>query len=372
MHQPSIAACVYVIILPRVWRVSLTHPGWVAVRIITAMQGPQSVRFLVTVVSLVLAATVVACGEFRPAEPETAARAAEIPGVFPAVSAESAAEPHREAAGSLGLETDERLMLNAAALQAQEPESFSWDAVQGFPSYPLPDGEQPVLGTDASRASFGTPLPRSPVWNPPGPKRVGIQAGHWLTNEVPYELRRLSPGASAGGWNEFEVNLLIARRVATMLEEAGVQVDLLPTTIPQRYRAHAFISIHADGDTSGTMNGYKLTRPGFSSIPEADDEFVRTMYREYGAATGMVRDSDAHVSRRMTFYYAFNTRRYAHAIDLGTPAIILETGFLTNASDRNFLTTRPDLPARGIANSVLRFLELELGSDARQQYWPNG
>jgi N-acetylmuramoyl-L-alanine amidase len=146
------------------------------------------------------------------------------------------------------------------------------------------------------------------------------------------------------------------------LEAAGVQVDLLPTTIPPRYRAHAFVSIHADGDTSGRLNGYKIARPGFSSIPDADDELVRSLYREYGAATGMVRDDDSHISRRMTFYYAFNTRRYAHAIDVGTPAAIIESGFLTNASDRAFLTGQPDIAARGIANGILRFLELERGA----------
>jgi hypothetical protein len=179
---------------------------------------------------------------------------------------------------------------------------------------------------------------------------------------VPDELRRLSPGSSAGGWNEWEVNLLIARSVKSILEDAGVQVDLLPSMIPTRYRAHAFVSVHADGDTSGTMHGYKLARPGFSSIPDTDDKLIESMYREYRAATGLPRDSDAHISRRMTYYYAFNTRRYEHAIDLGTPAAIIETGFLTNAGDRAFLTGRPDLVGQGIANGILRFLELEIGT----------
>jgi N-acetylmuramoyl-L-alanine amidase len=155
--------------------------------------------------------------------------------------------------------------------------------------------------------------------------------------------------------------MLIATQAKAFLEEAGVEVDLLPTAIPVRYRAHAFVSIHLDGDTSGRLNGYKMARPGFSSIPEADDEFVRVMYREYGEATGLARDADEHISRRMTYYYAFNTRRYEHAIDLGTPAMIIETGFLTNANDRGFLTGRPDLAGRGIANGILRFLGLELG-----------
>ena len=349
------------------------HPESGGARIISAMYTSLLARLTIILGTIVLAVTAIACGVTPPGAPEFAVRAVRAPAQEPRPSSESSAPAvHLESAGSLGLDAEEPLLVNDSLATMQEAEAFLWDVTQGFPSYPLPEGEQPALGTPASRGAFSTPLPRSPVWNPPGQKRVGLQAGHWLTNEAPYELRRLSPGTSAGGWAEFEVNLLIARRVAAMLEAAGVQVDILPTTIPPRYRAHAFVSIHADGDTSGVLNGHKHARPGFSSIPEADDEFLRIMYQEYGAATGMARDSDAHVSRRMTYYYAFNTRRYAHAIDLGTPALIAETGFLTNASDRILLTNRPDLPARGIANSVLRFLELELGSEMRGQFWPNG
>jgi N-acetylmuramoyl-L-alanine amidase len=246
-------------------------------------------------------------------------------------------------------------------MAAPEPETVILDPVTGFPSFPLPDGNPEPLGPAVFNSGFRDPLPRSPVWNPAGTKRVGLQVGHWNTNDLPYELRRLSPGSTAGGWTEAELNLLLARTAARYLEEAGIEVDILPTTIPVRYRAHAFVSIHADGDTSGRLNGYKIARPSISSIPDADDEFVRIMYDEYGAATGMARDSDAHISRRMTYYYAFNTRRYQHAIDLGTPSQIIETGFLTNAGDRSFLTGRSDLAGRGIANGILRFLALEMG-----------
>jgi hypothetical protein len=268
---------------------------------------------------------------------------------------------HQETAGDLDWPSDQPppVLINSA----NEQQSPVFDGSGQFPSYPLPEGPQPALGPELFRAGgFSEPLPASPVWNPPGQKRVGIQVGHWQTFDVPDELKRLSPGTSAGGWNEWEINLLIAQNVKSILEDAGVQVDLLPATVPSRYRAHAFVSVHADGDTSGSMNGYKIARPGFSSIPGTDDRLVETMYREYGAATGMIKDSDAHISRRMVYYYAFNTRRYEHAIDLGTPAAIIETGFLTNGGDRSFLTGRPDLAGQGIANGILRFLELEIGA----------
>jgi N-acetylmuramoyl-L-alanine amidase len=283
-----------------------------------------------------------------------------------APSAESghidAASAHLETAGDLNwfdqvdelVGRDEQPPVDAAQVVTDS---------DGFPSYPLPSGNPEPLGPAVFQSGgFAAPLPRSPVWNPTGTKRVGIQVGHWFVGQLPPELQRLSAGTSAGGWSEWEANLLIGQRVVEMLRDSGVEADLLPATIPIRYRAHAFVAIHADGDTSGALHGYKLARPGFSSIPDADDELVRTMYQEYGAATGMVRDADIHISRRMTYYYAFNTRRYQHAIDLGTPAAIIETGFLTNGSDRAFLTGRPELAARGITNGILRFLDLELGA----------
>jgi N-acetylmuramoyl-L-alanine amidase len=299
--------------------------------------------------AVLLATNVVACS--APAPAPTAPRVAvQDQPVLPA--------PHRETAGDLDWNAEEAPLL----VRSQSQHATVFDGLGEFPSFPLPQAPAPALGTEASRATFAQPLPASPVWNPPGQKRVGIQAGHWLTYDVPSELSRLSAGASAGGWDEWEVNLRIGQHVKRILEEAGVQVDLLPAAIPSRYRAHAFVSIHADGDTSGTMHGYKLARPGFSSIPDTDDKLVEIMYREYGAATGLARDSDAHISRRMTYYYAFNARRYEHAIDLGTPAVIVETGFLTHAGDRAFLTGRPEVAAQGIANGILRFLDLEIGA----------
>src|SRR5262245_41056855 len=97
-------------------------------------------------------------------------------------------------------------------------------------------------------ARYRIPLPAAEVYNPPGPKRVGLQAGHWRTEEIPSELRGLGPGASAGGKAEWEVNLDIAERTAAILRAYGVEVDIIPTTLPIEYKAHAFLSIHADGD----------------------------------------------------------------------------------------------------------------------------
>ena len=232
---------------------------------------------------------------------------------------------------------------------------------------PVPNGPQLPLSSFRARGpsgwnSFRAPFPEVPVWNPPGPKRVGLQAGHWRYDEAPDELAdlRSNPGTSGGGEVEWQVTLDIAHRTAAILEAAGVVVDVLPTTIPVRYRANAFVAIHADGDGSGVLRGFKATRPGFSAIPDVDDSFVETLSEEYGAATGLPRE-DTQVSLRMRWYYAFNARRYQHAVAPGVPQTIIETGFLTNGYDRRLLLGDPGTVARGIANGILKFLQTDAG-----------
>jgi hypothetical protein len=227
---------------------------------------------------------------------------------------------------------------------------------------PIPDGHPgPLRMPLGGWASFGRPQPPTPVWNPPGPKRVGLQAGHWQSYDAPDELAglRTNPGASGGGRIEWEVALDLAQRTADILRTYGVEVDILPTTIPVRYRAHAFLAIHVDGDETGRLRGYKTARPNFSSIPDVDDKYDAILFEEYGKATGLP-DNSQYVSGRMRNYYAFNARRYQHAVAPGVPQAIIETGFMSNAADRDFLFNHPDVAAQGLASGLLRFLNADL------------
>jgi hypothetical protein len=237
------------------------------------------------------------------------------------------------------------------------PSSVALDSEPAI-NIPDPDTTCDVQPGPFDRSQFREPLPLTLRWNPPGQKRVGLQAGHWLTEQTPQELRVLGPGATGGGKAEWEVNLEIARRAGRLLEAEGIQVDILPTTVPVRYHAHAFVSIHADGDPAGRYSGFKIAPPGFSSVPDVDDRLVRAIYAAYEPATGLARD-DEHISLRMRYYYAFNSRRYCHAVARGVPQAIVETGFLTHAGDRDILIYNPEAPARGIANGILTFLREE-------------
>jgi len=191
-------------------------------------------------------------------------------------------------------------------------------------------------------------------WAPPeGPVRIALQAGHWRAHEAPAELSGLRDnGTRANGKAEWEVNLEIARRAAAMLEEMGYAVDVLPAVVPPGYRAHLFISIHADGSADPRASGYRVASPRRDVTGRADLA-AELLEQSYGEATGLSRLPT--VTRRMSNYYAFNYRRYQHALHPLTIGVILETGFLTSASDRRVIVDDPVRAARGIVAAVTAF-----------------
>lgn len=193
---------------------------------------------------------------------------------------------------------------------------------------------------------------------PAGPARVGVQVGHWLNSQVPEELENLrgNTGASGDGKSEWEVNMAIAELIQDKLEASGVEVDLLPATVPPRYWADVFISIHADGSLDTQVSGYKFAAP-WRDLTGRAGELVEILNSNYGQATGLVYDPN--ITRNMRGYYAFAWWRYEHAIHPMTTAVIAETGFLTNANDRRLIVDQPEISADAIADSLIEFLESE-------------
>ena len=198
------------------------------------------------------------------------------------------------------------------------------------------------------------PIPTPEEWRAPdGPARIALQVGHWRTEEAPRELSGLRRnGANWNGLAEWEVNLEIARHAGAMLEELGYLVDILPAVVPPDYRAHLFIAIHADASNDPGAAGYRVAAPSRDATGRASD-FVALLNRTYGEVTGMRRLPT--VTRRMRNYYAFNFRRYEHALHPMTIAVIIETGFLTNAGDRETIVARPERVARGIVEAITAF-----------------
>ena len=198
------------------------------------------------------------------------------------------------------------------------------------------------------------PIPTPEEWRAPdGPVRIALQVGHWRTEEAPRELSGLRRnGANWNGLAEWEVNLEIARHAGAMLEELGYLVDILPAVVPPDYRAHLFIAIHADASNDPDATGYRVAAPGRDATGRAAD-FVDLLNRKYGEVTGIRRLPT--VTRRMRNYYAFNFRRYEHALHPMTIAVIIETGFLTNAGDREVIVAQPERVALGIVEGIMAF-----------------
>ena len=193
---------------------------------------------------------------------------------------------------------------------------------------------------------------------PAGPPTVGIQVGHWQNSDMPEELENLerNTGATWGGMTESDVVLVISELIQARLQAAGIEAELLPAAVPPGYVADVFLSIHADGNPNPAINGFKFAAPrrDYAGTSQA---LVDIMYETYEEATGL--RVDRSVTRRMTAYYAFNWPRYEYAIHPFTPAVIVETGFLTSPIDRAIILDQPDRAASGVADAVIAFLQTE-------------
>lgn len=224
---------------------------------------------------------------------------------------------------------------------------FENSMISGAPPYGEPEEEVP----DTDPYSWLKDWKR-----PEGPAKVALQAGHWKAEEVPDELEKLrsNTGSSGGGKWEWEVNLTIAQLTVEQLRAKGIEVEILPATVPPKYWADVFVAIHADGNLNRSVSGYKVAAPWRDFSGKAN-ELAGYIDAEYGTATKLVKDPN--ISRNMRGYYAFAWWRYDHALHPMTAGVIVETGFLTNAGDRRIIVTNPEISAEGIARGILKFLE---------------
>ena len=266
------------------------------------------------------------------------------------------------------------------------------------------DAKFEKIDLDFNEEDIDRRFPNLSEWQrPDGPLRVGLQVGHWRTEELPDEferLRRRGGGTRGGGKKEWEVNLAIAEKTANLLRDQGIVVDILPATVPEAYWADAFIAIHADGNDNSSVSGFKVASAYDCSLTgrrqvhseahsgmhsrdhgiqqegtgesgshqwplhfyggcvQSNDtgspRLVELLETEYQQATDL--SLDRNVTHNMRGYYAFNWRRYEHAVHPMTTAVILEAGFLTSPHDRAILIGDSRRAAEGIAKAVTQFL----------------
>jgi N-acetylmuramoyl-L-alanine amidase len=198
------------------------------------------------------------------------------------------------------------------------------------------------------------------------PERIGrqVHVGGGM-----YKACNTTGAATASGYPESRLNLVVAREAARILRRQGAEVILtrrndrgVGPCIPRRARianrahADAAVSIHADGGPPGGR-GFHVIRP--TRIEGLTDDIYRPSRRlgrlmraAYERRTGLPRAT-----------YVGGDGLVARS-DLGglrlsdVPAVFVETANLRNAADARRVRSprfRKRI-ARGIADGVLRFL----------------
>ncbi len=280
--------------------------------------------------------------------------------------------------GMVTIASDTDLVATASTLQATQTAIAGMD-IQSNLSIP-PAIPEPAVAPSGTVPLTAVPLlptmPPQTAFPPPASVHqqplVGIQVGHWQTEDRPDELAHLrnSYGVTYEDRSEVQINYQVASQVRLFLEAGGVTVDLIPATVPPGYAADAFVSIHADGGYPADehiRHGWKMAAPFLAS--PASLHLLSAVSHEYRQGVALPED-DENITDRMRFYHAFNYYRYTHAIAPTTPAIIIEMGYLTHPVDRAVLLEQPDALAQAIANGILRYVRERDPDDLAALYPP--
>lgn len=213
-----------------------------------------------------------------------------------------------------------------------------------------------IVGREAPVVADESPTPeRDPIIPLEGPRVVALQPGHWKIDELPpeHDGRDRGIGAVYGAVRELDINLAVVDALVPMLEENGWTVIVVPATVPPGLRADVFVSVHADWASDPNRRGWKLAPPWRPS-PAARD-LAESLRGAFGAR-GELREDVGGITVGMRGYFGFASHRYTHASSPYTPAVLVELGFVTNASDRRRMLDRPDYYARIIAEGIERHL----------------
>jgi N-acetylmuramoyl-L-alanine amidase len=205
------------------------------------------------------------------------------------------------------------------------------------------DAEAVVAGTGALSAPIYKSIPEKPVTQrlpqSPGPVRIGLISGHKESD---------SGSVCADGLTEAEVNLAIVEKVAASLWQEGIHTDILDEFDSRfsSYGATAVISVHADSCDyiNDLATGFKIAGSSFT-----DSTVLSTCVQQaYQTSTQLPYHANT-ITPHMTDYHVFRT------LAASVPAIIIEVGFLN--LDRALLTTQSDIPALGVTNGILCYLD---------------
>ena len=180
--------------------------------------------------------------------------------------------------------------------------------------------------------------------------RIGIVAGHSGNDSGAVCM----DGNGNVTLTEADVNLKIAAMVQEQLMQDGYQVDLLREydTRLNGYRALAVVSIHNDSCEyiNDEATGFKVAAALNTNDLNRANRLTACLVDRYQNITNMSFHAGS-ITADMREYHSFRE------IDPSTVAAIIETGFLN--LDREFLTKRTDLVAKGVVEGILCFARNE-------------
>lgn len=248
------------------------------------------------------------------------------------------------AAGRLESLTD-RLFPRQAAETVSTEMQMSGQGVQASSAIPLIAKQMELgliaAGEDEEEAAYFPNTPGS-VTKEPGELLVVLDPGHGGMDE----------GCSRGGVLEKDVNLQIARMVRTKLQERGYQVLLtrdsdVGVTLEDRVRiagaagADIYVSIHQNASDAVKAKGIEVLY-SMQNEGDASQRLAKLIQKYAVQSTGaakrvLLEEEELHVIR-----------------ECAMPSCLVETGFLSNATERTKLTDSDyqEQMAKGIASGI--------------------
>ncbi len=189
----------------------------------------------------------------------------------------------------------------------------------------------------------GTPA-SEPTPTLSGIPSIGIVAGHKGNNS----------GAVCGDeLTEASVNEKVAFLAQKTLVDQGYHVDVLNEfdTKLDNYRASVLVSIHSDSCDyiNDQATGFKVSAALANPNPDRAARLTACLKNRYSLNTGLPLHTSITID--MTSYHAFAE------IHPDTTAVIIEIGFLN--LDRELLTQKSDIVAKGITDGVLCYINNE-------------
>lgn len=244
-----------------------------------------------------------------------------------------------------------------------EPEESEPEATTGLPEVST-DPQEPD-----QEAVVTEPVPEDREY------LVVIDAGHQAKGNS--EKEPIGPGATqtkakvssgtqgvATGLEEYKLNLLVAKKLQTILESRGYQVYMIRTVhevnmsnaeraaVANELNADVFIRIHANGDSNSKTQGI------MTICQTKDNPYNADLYQQSKALSEAVLDATvAATGGKRQFVWETDTMSGINWCQI--PVTIVEMGYMSNPEEDRLLSTDDyqQKLAEGIANGIDRYFE---------------